>query len=61
MAGLVGVVAGAVLGLFMLGGGLASAWWSVLMVVLLLGGGFGVYEGWAGWCALRAMGFKTRV
>ena len=25
----------------------------------LLGGGFAVFEGWSGWCAVRAMGFKT--
>lgn len=24
-------------------------------------GAFGVFEGWAGWCAMRAMGFKTRL
>lgn len=28
---------------------------------LLVLGAFGVFEGWAGWCAVRAMGFKTRV
>ncbi len=25
------------------------------------GGGFMIFEGWAGWCAVRALGFKTRV
>ena len=45
----------------MLGGVLESAWWWVPIVVLLLGGGFGVYEGRTGWCAVRAMGFKTPV
>jgi hypothetical protein len=29
--------------------------------VLALGGGFSVFEAAAGWCAVRAMGFKTRV
>jgi hypothetical protein len=61
IAGLVGLVAGLVLGVLMLGGVLESAWWWVPIVVLLLGGGFGVYEGRVGWCALRAMGFKTPV
>lgn len=61
IAGLVGLVAGFVLSALMLGGVLESAWWWVPIVVLLLGGGFGVYEGRAGWCALRAMGFKTPV
>ncbi len=27
----------------------------------LLGGGFAVFEGWSGWCAVRALGFKTPV
>lgn len=27
----------------------------------LLGGGFAVFEGWSGWCAVRAMGFKTPI
>ncbi|MDG2020727.1 MAG: DUF2892 domain-containing protein [Phycisphaerales bacterium] len=28
---------------------------------LLIGGGFMVFEGWSGWCVVRAMGFKTPV
>jgi hypothetical protein len=24
-------------------------------------GAFQIFEGWSGWCALRAMGFKTRL
>jgi hypothetical protein len=28
---------------------------------LLLGGGFMAFEGWSGWCVVRAMGFKTPV
>jgi len=24
-------------------------------------GAFSIYEGWAGWCVVRAMGFKTRM
>ena len=27
----------------------------------LVGGGFMIFEGWAGWCAVRALGFKTPV
>ena len=27
----------------------------------LIGGGFAVFEGWAGWCAVRALGFKTKI
>ncbi len=33
----------------------------VVSLILLLGGAFAVFEGWAGWCAMRAMGFKTRI
>ena len=37
-----------------------SSWWVwALAVFLLLAGGFGVFEARAGWCAVRAMGFKT--
>lgn len=25
------------------------------------GGAFQVYEGWAGWCVVRALGFKTPI
>ena len=32
-------------------------WFAVLGC--LIGGGFAVYEGWSGWCALRAMGVRT--
>lgn len=30
-------------------------------VGLLATGAFCIIEGWAGWCVVRAMGFKTRV
>jgi hypothetical protein len=30
-------------------------------VVLMLAGGFMVFESVAGWCALRALGFKTKL
>ena len=30
-------------------------------VVAMLGGSFMVFEGATGWCALRAMGFKTKL
>jgi len=39
--------------------------WSMLGlgfgVGLVLTGAFCIFEGWAGWCAVRAMGFKTRL
>ncbi|MBC02166.1 MAG: hypothetical protein CMJ34_02530 [Phycisphaerae bacterium] len=27
----------------------------------LAGGAFSTFEGWSGWCAIRAMGFRTRL
>ncbi len=36
------------------------AWWAAV-IGAGLGGAFGVFEGWAGWCAVRAMGFKTPI
>ena len=38
--------------------GSALAW--VLTVAALAGGAFAVFEARAGWCVVRAMGFKTR-
>jgi len=34
-------------------------WTSALLLMAL--GAFQIFEGWKGWCILRAMGFKTRV
>ena len=31
----------------------------IVGISLLIGGGFMAFEGWSGWCAVRAMGFKT--
>jgi hypothetical protein len=33
----------------------------VLVAILFAGGGLAIFEGWAGWCAVRAMGFRTRL
>ena len=54
MIALAGVVAGLVL-LDILPGG--WVWAGVVALALL--GGFGVFEARAGWCVMRAMGFKT--
>jgi hypothetical protein len=39
-------------------GGGWVAW--VVTGVVLFAGAFGVFEWWAGWCVVRAMGVKTR-
>ena len=36
--------------------------WGVAWIIpagIIFGGAFSVFEGWAGWCVIRAMGFKT--
>ena len=58
-----------VYGLILLGAGVAmlllwalpvgSAWAWVATALVLAGGAFAVFEARAGWCAIRAMGFKT--
>jgi len=39
--------------------GSALSW--IVTVLVLAGGAFAVFEAWAGWCVVRAMGFKTRL
>jgi hypothetical protein len=36
-----------------------SAWAWVVAVSLVAAGAFGIFEARAGWCVVRAMGFKT--
>lgn len=35
------------------------AW--IVTILVILSGAFGLFEARAGWCAVRAMGFKTRM
>jgi hypothetical protein len=43
-----------------LAGLLPGAWWMWLVAGFAAAGGvFQVYEGWAGWCVVRAMGIRT--
>ena len=37
------------------------SWLWMVGVLLVASGEFQVFEGWAGWCVLRAMGIKTRL
>lgn len=39
----------------------AGRGWRILSALLVLTGAFGIIEGILGWCALRALGFKTRL
>ena len=51
------------LGLAVLAGvAYADRWWLwALSAALVAAGIYQVFEGWAGWCVVRAMGFKTRI
>ena len=58
--GLLGVAGGLTLGLVTAVGVLPTlAWWAVLGSID--GGSFAIWEARAGWCVVRAMGFKTPV
>jgi hypothetical protein len=39
--------------------GAGSVWAWALTIAVLAGGAFAIFEARAGWCAVRAMGFKT--
>ena len=59
-SGIFGVVAGILLALVTVAGIAPSiAWWGVLASIA--GGSFAIWEARAGWCVVRAMGFKTPV
>jgi uncharacterized membrane protein HdeD (DUF308 family) len=56
--GVVFLIAGVILLLtWALGSGSVLAW--IVSVALVIGGAFAIFESRAGWCAVRAMGFKT--
>jgi hypothetical protein len=59
--GIINLVVGAVfVGLFF-SGVLAGSWAWIVGVAAILGGAFAIFEARAGWCVVRAMGFKTPV
>jgi len=36
--------------------------WGIFWLIptgIIAGGAFSIFEGWAGWCVIRAIGFKT--
>ena len=42
--------------------GWLTGWWLWAVAAgLIVAGAFQIYEGWCGWCVLRAMGFKTPI
>ena len=56
--GMVLVVAGVLMALLWARGA-GSVWAWVLTISVLVGGAFAIFEARAGWCVVRAMGFKT--
>ena len=59
VAGLLTTLIGMTLASLLLAGVLAGMAWWIVTVAALAAGGFQTYEGWAGWCVLRAMGWRT--
>jgi hypothetical protein len=39
----------------------AIGWLWIVAAALLAAGAFAIFEARAGWCAMRAMGFKTKI
>jgi hypothetical protein len=39
----------------------SSIWPWILSIAVAVGGAFAIFESRAGWCVLRAMGFKTPI
>jgi len=48
-----------VLAVLCLAGVLQAGWWWFVVAGAAAGGAFTVFEARAGWCVVRAMGFKT--
>jgi hypothetical protein len=62
VAGLITLSTAVLLVALLLWGPLADdTWWWAVAAAALAGGAFMTYEGWAGWCALRAMGWRTPI
>ena len=59
--GVLMLLAGLVLGGLAAFGVLAAWWWWLVAAGLAAFGALGIYEARAGWCVVRAMGFRTPV
>lgn len=51
----------AIVGVVLLFAGAGRAWSLIAGFSCLFGGAFMIFEGAAGWCAIRAMGVKTKL
>jgi len=57
--GIMGIIGGIVLAISLL---VMEINWGVFWLIpvgVIFGGAFSVFESWAGWCVVRAMGFRT--
>ncbi len=61
VVGVLSVLLSLVFAVLLLSGVLVHGAWWVLVVFAFAGGVFGIFEGRSGWCAVRAMGFKTPI
>lgn len=59
ISGILTAIVGAVLITLAAMGVIGGAWPWWAGGVAVAAGAFQIYEGWAGWCVMRAMGFKT--
>ncbi len=63
-AGIACLVIGTMVGVLAMSGALETSGTRAANIVaglLVFSGAFMVFEGWSGWCALRAMGIKTKI
>jgi hypothetical protein len=58
ISGILVLAAGIVL-MVMWARGSGVSWKWIFSGLVVAGGIFQIYEGWAGWCVMRAMGFRT--
>lgn len=59
--GLLNVAAAVALAVMLSTGALTAGWWWAVAAGAAAGGGVAVFEGWKGWCVVRALGFKTPI
>jgi len=61
VGGFITLAVGIILVLVILLVPLGGWWWWLIVGAAAVSGLFQIFEGWSGWCALRAMGIKTPV
>ena len=57
-SGIIVLIAGILL-MLLWARGSGEIWKWILGALVVAGGLFQIFEAWAGWCVMRAMGFKT--